>query len=94
MSNSVLLGFGLAVIGGAWLVGSRLWLGGLVSIRQPSDWPHGIQEPDAPRFAVDHAEALRPDPAEVSPFEDLAADSALPMPEIVELHVRSYVHRR
>ncbi|HLY14098.1 MAG TPA: hypothetical protein VKR24_07085 [Candidatus Limnocylindrales bacterium] len=33
---------------------------GLFPAQGRSDWPHGVQEPDAPRFALEHAAALRP----------------------------------
>jgi len=34
--------------------------GGLFPAQGRSDWPHGVQESDAPRFAVEHAASLRP----------------------------------
>ena len=33
---------------------------GLFPAQGPPDWPHGVQEPDAPRFALEHVKALRP----------------------------------
>lgn len=33
---------------------------GLFQAQGGPDWPHGVQEADAPRFALEHAEALRP----------------------------------
>jgi hypothetical protein len=33
---------------------------GLFPPQGRSDWPHGIQESDVPRFALEHAAALRP----------------------------------
>ena len=34
--------------------------GGLFPAQGRSDWPRGVQESDAPRFSVEHAQALRP----------------------------------
>ena len=33
---------------------------GLFPAQGRSDWPHGVQESDVPRFAVEHAASLRP----------------------------------
>jgi hypothetical protein len=85
----MLLCCSVAAVGGARLLGSRMWLGGIIASQGRDDWPHGIQEPDVPAFAVAHADALRRIPPD---DEDLIADieGASPEPEIVDLHVRSY----
>lgn len=55
-------GFSLIIAAGARLgAGSHLSLAGLVAARAVNDWPHGVQESDVPRFAVAHADGLRPD---------------------------------
>jgi hypothetical protein len=60
---------GLALIGGAGLIvfaASRLTSGAYVAFEglfaRPGqrDWPQGVQEGDAPRFSLLHADALRP----------------------------------
>jgi hypothetical protein len=35
-------------------------LSGMFAAQGRPEWPHGVQEPDAPRFAVEHALELRP----------------------------------
>jgi len=37
-----------------------LLFSGMFAAPGRSDWPSGVQEADAPRFAVDHAASLRP----------------------------------
>ncbi len=56
-----ILGFGFILVAGARLGPSTpTLLGGLFPPPAGRDWPTGIQEPDAPRFAVAHLDALRP----------------------------------
>ena len=59
----------IAVIAGFGLITSLISLlnerrpvdvGGLFPVEGRNDWPQGVQEPDVPRFAVEHAEVLRP----------------------------------
>jgi hypothetical protein len=58
---ATLVGFGLVTLAGAWLCeGSALDFSGLFPAQGRSDWPTGVQEGDAPRFAVEHVDALRP----------------------------------
>jgi hypothetical protein len=40
--------------------GPALLFSGMFAAPGRPDWPHGVQEEDAPRFAVDRAAALRP----------------------------------
>jgi hypothetical protein len=58
---------------------------GLFPTQGRSDWPHGIQESDAPRFAVEHAAALRPG-AECDMGMDDVEDG--PVGDIVDLFNR------
>lgn len=56
-----ILGFGFVLVAGAKLgPATPTFLGGLFPPAAGRDWPTGIQEPDAPRFAVAHLDALRP----------------------------------
>jgi len=92
----VAAGFASVIVAGAWLgAGTHQSLAGLFPAQAPRSWPHGVQEPDAPHFALDHAEALRPGTVgawPVSPFDDDAEPG--PVPEIVELYDRSIDRRR
>lgn len=95
---AMLLACSVAAVGGARLLGSRMWLGGVITTYRRDDWPYGVQEGDAPRFAVAHADALRPNPPREA-VETVEVDGIPPAPEIVELHVRGYTrpshaHRR
>jgi hypothetical protein len=94
---SAFVGFGLVVVAGARLgAGSPLGLTGLFPAQGRSDWPHGVQEGDVPRFALDHVAALRPEPpADVPWIHELAHDEpAAPMVEIIEWRVRSLARQR
>jgi hypothetical protein len=89
---AMLLACSLAAVGGARLLGSRMWLGSVVTTYRHDDWPYGTQEPDASVFAVAHADALRPSrPAEAVTTADFDGQPAAP--EIVELHVRGYTRQ-
>lgn len=90
---ATLLGCSLGAIGGAWLLGTRMWLLGVVTSQGRDSWPRGVQEQDAPHFAVAHADALRPSVPDAITFEDLDTEAGLPTPELVELHVRGYDRR-
>ena len=58
---TVVAGFGFILVAGSWLgAGSPQALAGLFASRSQRDWPTGIQEGDAPRFAVRHLDNLRP----------------------------------
>jgi hypothetical protein len=35
-------------------------LDGLFAKSGQTDWPHGVQESDVPRFAIEHLDGLRP----------------------------------
>ena len=57
---ALILIFGFVLIAGAWLgASSRSLVGGLFPPPPVHDWPIGVQEPDAPRFAIAHLDALR-----------------------------------
>jgi hypothetical protein len=92
---TVALGFGLIIVAGSWLgAGSHLPLAGLFPLQGRDDWPHGVQEGDAPHFAVEHADALRPgspgaaDERPRNPASVAQDDAADPPPEVVELYTR------
>jgi hypothetical protein len=58
---TLIVGFAFIVIAGSRLgAGSHQALAGLFASAGRRDWPTGIQEPDAPRFAVRHLDGLRP----------------------------------
>lgn len=92
---SVLVSFGLITVAGARLgAGSHLSLIGLFVPQGRSDWPRGVQEMDVPRFAVEHAEALRHPPPDLAPFEEVVGDETkASAAELVELHVRRFNRR-
>ena len=86
---SVIVGFGLIALAGARLgAGSHVSLIGLFARAAIDEWPQGVQEGDVPRFAVEHADALRHPPEPVSPFEDLpAVASGMVRPTLVDIEV-------
>ncbi len=87
---SVIVGFGRITLAGALLgAGSHHALSGLWPSESHGDWPRGVQEGDAPRFAVEHAVALRPTPAVVAEYEELTGDDVRAhRPTLIEPHVR------
>jgi hypothetical protein len=57
----LIAGFGFLLVAGALLgAGTDASLAGMFSQTGKHDWPHGVQEQDVPRFAVEHLDALRP----------------------------------
>jgi len=57
----LLAGFGFLLLAGAIIgAGSDSVLTGLFPQNGAREWPHGVQETDVPRFAVEHLDALRP----------------------------------
>jgi hypothetical protein len=69
--------------------GGDVAFAGLFPAQGRSDWPHGVQESDAPRFAVEHAAALRSaadEPLRVLKAGDHAEDG--PQGDIVDLFNR------
>jgi hypothetical protein len=79
---ALVLAFGFVLIAGSWLgAGSPTILAGLFPPLAIRDWPIGVQEPDAPRFAVAHLDALRPGMTS-------APDRPIQPAEIVELFER------
>jgi hypothetical protein len=56
---AAIAGFGLIIVVVSRLNESRpVDVGGLFPVHGRSEWPRGVQEPDAPRFAIDHADRL------------------------------------
>jgi hypothetical protein len=86
---AMLLACSLAAVGGGRLLGSRMWLGHVITTYRRDEWPYDASEPDAPAVAVSHAEALRPNPRGVAAVP-MELDDGLPVAEIVELYVRGY----
>jgi hypothetical protein len=85
----LVLGFGFLMVAGARLgAGSHLSLAGLFPAHGVRDWPVGVQETDAPHFAVAHLDALRP-ASRGETRSTVAGGFEEPQPEIVELYVRS-----
>ena len=65
VSLIVVVGFAFILIAGSHVGAGSL--AGLFAARGVRDWPTGIQEGDAPRFAVRHLDGLRPgQPAVIS----------------------------
>ena len=69
---------------------TSLALSGLWAPQGRSDWPHGVQEMDAPHFAVVHLDALQPGTPMVlgGPATDRSDETDEPQPEMVELFDR------
>ena len=81
----------LIVVGSTRLgPGASLTLSGLWAPQGRTDWPHGVQEMDAPQFEVTHLDALQPGTPMVlsGPVADATADPDEPQPEMVELFDR------
>ena len=78
VSVTLVVGFGFILIAGSRLgAGSHHALAGLFAQHGVRDWPRGVQETDAPRFAVRHLDALRPGQAtliDTSTADEGAAD--------------------
>ena len=59
---TLVIGFGFILVAGSRLgAGTPGALAGLFAAHGQRDWPTGIQEGDAPRFAVGHLDNLRPE---------------------------------
>lgn len=89
----LVLGIGFVLITGARLgAGGHTTLAGLFPPMAVRDWPHGVQEPDAPRFAVDHLDALRGGAILVPPGTARSAEPGDPVEpaEIIELYDRPW----
>jgi hypothetical protein len=57
----LVVGFGFILVAGMRLgAGSRDVIAGLFPAQGVRDWPTGVQEGEAPRFAIDHLDGLRP----------------------------------
>jgi hypothetical protein len=88
-----MVGFGVIAAGIRWLnEGRPVDVGGLFADQGRDDWPHGVQEPDAPRFRVDRADRLR---RSADTFEDLPGSQLADRPrEQVTWNVRRFVANR
>ena len=78
----------LIIIGSSRLgPATSLVLSGLWAPQGRNDWPRGIQEMDAPHFAVTHLDGLRPGTAMApdGPAEAGAHERDERQPEVVEL---------
>ena len=87
---AVIIGFAFIAYAGSHLgAGSVQAFAGLFAARDARDWPHGVQEGDAPRFAVWHLDELRPGQPEViatSAADDDSVDG--PPTELLDLGSR------
>ena len=87
---ALVAGFGFVLIAGLRLgAGSPTILSGLFPPPAVRDWPPGVQEPDAPRFAVAHLDALRD--GTVSPATPMVREEpvgTIASPQVVELYER------
>lgn len=88
----------LLAIGGLIVVGSSrlghvtsMALSGLWAPHGRTDWPHGVQEMDAPSFEVTHLDALQQGTPMVliAAAADGSAELEEPLPEMIELFDRS-----
>jgi hypothetical protein len=88
---SLIVAFGFVLIAGARLgAGSHTGLAGLFPAHAGRDWPTGVQEPDAPHFAVVHLDALRPGTPVLLDGPAIGGDAQPdePQPEVIELFDR------
>jgi hypothetical protein len=88
-----MVGFGLIAVGIRWLNEARpVDVGALFPVHGRTDWPHGVQEADAPRFRIDHVNRIRRSAATV---EDLpGAEATNPPRERVALRVHRFAPDR
>ena len=69
--------FGFLIAAAALLgAGTDPFMTGLFPQNGRRDWPHGVQETDVPRFAVEHLDALGP----LAPGNRLPGVTAMPHP--------------
>ena len=88
---TLVVGFGFVIVAGARLgAGSHLSLAGLFPTSGVRDWPKGVQESDAPRFAVAHLDGLRPEHPVTVGVARISADDPVDAPriEVIELTSR------
>ncbi len=86
----VLCGFGLVVVTVVALNdGAPMDFGGLFPAHGRSDWPQGVQEGDAPRFALDRLDRSRTPGATTRAIQDItAAEPATPPTERLDPRIR------
>ena len=93
-------GLGLVIVAVSRLNGgSPVDFSGLFPAQGRTDWPQGVQEGDAPHFAVDHVDALRsarpaPGPPGPSIRELGAAEPTITWTEPVAANVHRLVPKR
>ena len=88
---SLIVAFGFVLVAGARLgAGSHTGLAGLFPAHAGRDWPIGVQESDAPHFAVVHLDALQPGTPVLleGPPIGGGAEPDEPQPEMIELFDR------
>ena len=87
----LIIGIGFVLMAANWLgsgLPTALTLAGLFPAQGVRDWPTGVQEADAPRFAVEHLDGLRPGAAYDGVAQQRFDDLDDPYPEIIELGSR------
>jgi len=88
---TLIAGFGFLIVAGAHIgAGSYHSLFGLFPGSGVRDWPTGVQEGDAPRFAVSHLDGLMPDRPMTVDVTPIAPDDPpdAPRSELVDLGYR------
>jgi hypothetical protein len=87
-----LVAIGCLIVVGSSRLGheTSMALSGLWAPQGRTDWPHGVQEMDAPSFEVAHLDALQPGTPMVliAAAADGSAELDEPMPEMIELFDR------
>ena len=83
---TAIAGIGFILVAGAHLgSGSTQAFTGLFAQQGVRDWPMGIQEADAPRFAVAHLDDLRPGQPEMITTSAIDDDVDGPSAELFDL---------
>ena len=93
----LVVGFGFILVAGLRLgAGSRDVLAGLFPAHGVRDWPSGVQEGDAPRFAVGHLDGLRPGHSGLIDANPARSDPSVDTnhPELIDLGSRRLRTRR
>lgn len=88
---AVIFGFTLLIVMASWLgAGTTLSFHGLWARPAVQDWPRGVQESDAPRFAVGHLDGLRPGQPMTVDTAPIAFDDHIDAPrtELIDLGSR------
>lgn len=89
---TLIVGFGFVIAAGAYIgAGPRQsFFSGLFPAPGVRDWPNGVQEEDAPRFAVEHLDGLRHGHPVTVAATPIAADDPIDAPraELIDLGSR------